>query len=91
MWQRNKGQSGGIATFFIIIVVFAFVYIFLGVLMDKCAEISKTLMIDYPFTQEHVDATNFMFDVWYVLPVIIIIFLLFYLIHNALRSRAGET
>ena len=90
MWQRNKGQSGGIATFFIIIVVFAFVYIFLGVLMDKCAEISKTLMIDYPFTQEHVDATNFMFQTWYVLPVIITIFLLFYLIHNALRSRAGE-
>lgn len=90
MWNSNKGQSGGIATFFIIVVVFAFIYIFLGVLMDKCGEISKTLMIDYPFTQEHVDATNFMFDVWYALPIIIIIFLLFYLIHNALRNRAGE-
>ena len=85
----KEGQSGGISTFFIAVILFGFVYIILGFLMDRVSEESNKLAGSYPQSVEYVDALTMIFDYWAVLPIIAFLLLCVWLIKNALRVRTG--
>lgn len=85
----KKGQTGGISTFFVAVILFGFVYTILGFLMDRVSEESNKLAGSFPQSVEYVDALTLIFDYWAVLPIIAFLLLCVWLIKNALRVRTG--
>jgi Na+/H+ antiporter NhaC len=86
----KEGQTGGISTFFVAVILFGFVYIILGFLMDRVADESNKLAGSFPQSVEYVGSLALIFDYWAVLPIIVFLLLCVWLIKNALRVRTGD-
>jgi len=79
---------GTAVTAIVLIGIFSFLYIAMGVGVDKIyTKNNDMIAADTPYSQGRLDALTGMFNVWYALPVAVLLLILFWAIKQALADK----
>lgn len=79
---------GAVVTGFIILAIFAFLYITIGHLYDKYYDMNNDMISsDEYYSADRGNAMSNQFQVWYVLPVAVFFGTIFYMILEAIQKR----
>jgi len=89
MQDRGSGSVQGMAAFFIIIIVFAILWIMLGPMVDAFMN-SPNRMPSMPISLERVDAIGIVKTTWWLWPLIVLAFAGLYYWKEAIMKRSGE-
>lgn len=82
---------GTVVTAFILLALFAFVYIALGVGEDKIyTKNNEFIAGEHAYSQERSNAMTALFTEWYAMPVIIVLLVFFFAIKQAIADKDTE-
>ena len=89
MRERESGSVQGMAAYFLIIVVFAVLYIALSPMLDAFLNAPNSLA-GLPITLERLNAINTVKTTWWLWPLIVLILGGLYYWKEAIKKRSGE-
>lgn len=79
---------GTVVTAFILLALFAFVYIAMGAGVDKIYDKNNEFIDgDGAYSQGRLDAMNALFTEWFVFPVILILLIFFWAVKKAIADK----
>jgi hypothetical protein len=79
---------GTVVTAFILLALFAFVYIALGVAEDKIYTRNNDMIAgEHAYSQSRLDAMNSLFIEWYAFPIIVLLLVFFWAIKQAIADK----
>ena len=89
MRDRESGSVQGLAAFFIIVIVFALLWIMLSPMVDGFMNAPNTLS-DMPLSMERFDAIALFKTTWWLWPMVVLAFGGLYYWKEAIMKRTGE-
>lgn len=87
--KDKKAQAGGIVTYISLIFLFALIYLALGVVMDELIVFSNEFMTKFSWSQAHQTSMGHLFQLWYIIPVLIILAFMIVIIRNAIKRKGA--
>ena len=73
------------------IALFSFLYIGMGLMMDKIQDVNNVQIAnDISYSESKHDMVTNFFNIWYVLPAAMLFLILIWAYLNAVREKTGE-